>query len=122
MEREMLGMTKTQELWRAREEMGTRSWAPEKFLQKLDIIQTMRKNERAIVGHILRERIESWKTSRGLPRCEYLAMHSCEMDIIGRALDDILLLEAEMGEQGFLDMILRNSCWQEDRLLLRGFF
>ena len=49
-------------------------------------------------------------------------MHSCEMDIIGRALDDILLLEAEMGEQGFLDMILRNSCWQEDRLLLRVFF
>ena len=33
MEREMLGMTKKQELWRAREEMGTRSWASEKFLQ-----------------------------------------------------------------------------------------
>ena len=41
MEREMLGMTKKQELWRAREEMGTRSWASEKFLQKLGIIQTM---------------------------------------------------------------------------------
>ena len=26
-----------------------------------------------------------------------------------------------MGEQGFLDMALRNACWQEDRLLLRGF-
>ena len=48
-------------------------------------------------------------------------MHSCEMDIIGRALDDILLLETEMGEQGFLDVILSNSCWQEDRLLQRGF-
>ena len=48
-------------------------------------------------------------------------MPSCEMHIIGRALDDILLLEAEMGEQGFIDMILRNSCWQEDRLLLRKF-
>ena len=47
-------------------------------------------------------------------------MHSCEMDTIGRALDDILLLEAEMGEQGFLDMVLRNACWKEDRLLLRG--
>ena len=43
------------------------------------------------------------------------------MDIIGRALDDILLLETEMGEQGFLDVILSNSCWQEDRLLQRGF-
>ena len=114
-------MTKKQELWRAREEMGTRSWASEKFLQKLDIIQTMRKNDKAIVGHIFRERIESWKTSRGLPGCGEHAMHSCEMDIIGRALDDILLLEAEMGEQGFIDMILRNSCWQEDRLLLRKF-
>ena len=41
MEREMLGMTKKQELRRAREEMGTRSWASEKFLQKLGIIQTM---------------------------------------------------------------------------------
>ena len=51
----------------------------------------MRKNDNAIVGHIFRERIESWKTSRGLPRCGDPAMHSCEMDIIGRALDDILL-------------------------------
>ena len=80
----------------------------------------MRKNDNAIVGHIFRERIESWKTSGGLPGCAEHAMHSCEMDIIGRALDDILL-EAEMGEQGFFDMILRNSCWQEGRLLLRGF-
>ena len=82
----------------------------------------MRNNDKTIDRRIFRERIESWKTSRGLPRCGDPAMHSCEMDIIGRALDDILLLEAEMGEQGFLDMILRNSCWQEDRLLLRGFF
>ena len=81
----------------------------------------MRKNDRALVGHIFRERIESWKTSGGLPGCAEHAMHSCEMDIIGRALDDILLLETEMGEQGFLDVILSNSCWQEDRLLLRKF-
>ena len=48
-------------------------------------------------------------------------MHSCEMDIIGRALDDILLIEAETGEEGFLDMVPWNACWQEDRLLLRAF-
>ena len=81
----------------------------------------MRNNDKTIDRRIFRERIESWKTSRGLPGCEEHAMHSCEMDIIGRALDDVLLLEAEMGEQGFIDMILRNSCWQEGRLLLRGF-
>ena len=46
----MLGMTKTQELWRAREEMGTKSWASEKFLKELDIIQTMRKNDKPLSG------------------------------------------------------------------------
>ena len=64
MEREMLGMAKTQELWRAREEMGTRSWSVEEFVQKWDIIQSMRKNDKAIIGHILRDRIESWKSPR----------------------------------------------------------
>ena len=44
------------------------------------------------------------------------------MDIIGRALDDLLLFEADMGDQGFLDMVLRNACWQENRLLLRFFW
>ena len=82
----------------------------------------MRNNDKAIDRRIFRERIESWKTSRGLPGCEEQALHSCEMDIIGRALDDLLLFEADMGDQGFLDMVLRNACWQEDRLLLRGFF
>ena len=82
----------------------------------------MRNNDKAIDRRIFRERIESWKTSRGLPGCEEHAMHSCEMDIIGRALDDLLLFEADMGDQGFLDMVLRNACWQEDRLLLRFFW
>ena len=66
----------------------------------------MRKNDNAIVGHIFRERIESWKTSGGLPGCAEHAMHSCEMDIIGRALDDILLLEAESGEQGIFLILI----------------
>ena len=43
------------------------------------------------------------------------------MDIIGNALDDICLLEAEIGGQGVLDMLIRNECWQEERLLLRKF-
>merc|ERR1711965_600052 len=121
MEREMLGMAKNQELWRAREEMGSRSWSVEKFIQKWDVIQSMRNNDKAIVGHIFRDRIESWKMSREQHSADDLTTHSCEMDIIGNALNDILLLEAESGEQGFLDMVLRNKCWQQDRLLLRKF-
>ena len=35
-EREMLGMGKCQELWAAREEMGTESWAMEKFYLKME--------------------------------------------------------------------------------------
>ena len=95
-----------QELWRAREEMGTRSWSVEKFVQKWNIIQSMRKNGKAITGHILRDRIESWKVSKDHPDNEYPSIQSSEVDIIGHALDDRLLLEAETGEQGILNMIL----------------
>ena len=117
----MLGMAKTQELWRAREEMGTRSWTSKKFLQKWDVIQSLRKNEKAFAGHILRDRIETWKACRGCPEEQDSQLRSCEMDIIGNALDDICLLEAEIGGHGVLDMLIRNECWQEERLLLRKF-
>ena len=41
--------------------------------------------------------------------------YRCEYDIVGRALDDIALMEAETGSQGILDAILRNACWSDDR-------
>ena len=72
--------------------MGTRSWTTEKFIQKLDIIQSMRKNEKAMVGHVFRERVESWKGARRCPNPAEFKAPPCEMDIIGKALDDILLL------------------------------
>ena len=39
----------------------------------------------------------------------------CEYDIVGRAMDDIVRMEAETGSHGTLDAILRNACWTEDR-------
>ena len=56
-EREMLGLSKHQELWRAREELGTESWAVERILRKFDIIQSMRTDNKAIVALVFRDPI-----------------------------------------------------------------
>ena len=44
--------------------------------------------------------------SKDHPDNEYPSIQSSEVDMIGHALDDRLLLEAETGEQGILNMIL----------------
>ena len=107
-EREMLGLNDKCELWRAREEMGTEAWSVEKFLAKMDIIQKARTNSGSVSGIIINDRIASWSTYR-------MFSNRCEYDIVGRALDDIALMEAETGSLGILDAILRNACWSEDR-------
>ena len=121
-EREMLGLSKHQELWRAREELGTESWAVEKILRKFDIIQSMRK-DKAIAGLVFRDRVESWIVARNSADGSDLSRtRSCELDAVGNALNDLVLLESEIGEQGILDMVLRNFCWEDDRKRLRSFF
>ena len=42
-----MGHQKTRN-WRAREELGTESWAMEKFLRKFDVIESISKDNRVI--------------------------------------------------------------------------
>jgi hypothetical protein len=65
-------------------------------------------NSGSVSGIIINGRIASWSTYR-------VFSNRCEYDIVGRALDDIALMEAETGSQGILDAILRNACWSDDR-------
>ena len=99
-EREMLGLHQKCELWRERDELGTEAWNVEKFITKMDIIQKARSNTRSSAGIIINDRIAAWSAYR-------MFQYRCEYDIVGRALDDIALLETESGSHSTLDAILR---------------
>ena len=88
--------------------MGTEAWNGEKYLAKMDVIQKARMNASSASGSIINDRISSWSAYR-------MFSNHCEYYIVGRALDDIALMEAETGSHGSLDAILRNACWSEDR-------
>ena len=82
----------------------------------------MRKDSKAIAGLVFRDRIESWSAARNsADGRDQSRTRNCELDVVGNALDDLVLLESEIGEQGILDMVLRNFCWEEDRKRLRRF-
>ena len=83
----------------------------------------MRKDSKAIAGLVFRDRIESWSAARNsADGRDQSRTRNCELDVVGNALDDLVLLESEIGEQGILDMVLRNFCWEDDRKRLRSFF
>ena len=65
-------------------------------------------NKRSTAGIIRNDREAAWSVYRMFP-------YRCEYDIVGRALEDIAILETESGSHGTLGAILRNKCWTEDR-------